>query len=262
MRLRFGFDPCLNADYHNHPKFVEGEDLMRLRRDFQDTVSECPTNDRQFERHLQNFACFLKDHADVKKTAENPPSCLWDLSPDHPRYLGNRSTSLVIFYSACLVNGDAFNPKSARTLYSLSVEGTQPAWTLFVEDSSIALECLRGEFKSTNDIARTLLLRGTPFYTGAKSLEIPRQDPNDYEFQLGGFGTLARDEDYELDHADLSAYQTNYLQFVQSPTLLQLANAISNHSKPPDVADQRARTSKFEEDCGSQIAVTQGFITR
>ncbi len=90
--------------------------------------------------------------------------------PEPSRYLGKRVPSVIVVERACFVDGDALNPLRQRNMFTLKVEGGESApWTLFIDDPGVAVECLRCDFKSTLDIAKAFLLRGTPFYTAAAS---------------------------------------------------------------------------------------------
>ncbi len=213
VRRRYGFDPETLTAYQNHPEFDAKLDSWKVRRLFLDTTStyELPGN-QEIERHLQNFARFLAGAA-CPNSEERPPSGLWDLSPSHARYLGKQVTSVTVIERACFVDGDRSNLLRKRTLFSLKVKEGEPApWTLFVEDPSVAVECLRWDFESTYDVASALLLRGTPFYT-ASELVKPAPQQNKYDFK----GLGLRNGDYEPDLADFVMYETEYLRFVQTP---------------------------------------------
>lgn len=207
VRLRYGFNPLQRVPaYANHPKFDRTMGCLKLRRFFQDATSKNDWKDDDTERHLQNFYHFLNN-------AESPPYYLWDLSPEHPRYLGNTVSSVQIAVHACTVDGGFACSDHRRNLFSLSVVGGEPCpWNLFVEDPSVAVECLRCDFKSTLEIAKAFLLRGTPFYTAA---EIPAPVPQREKYSFECLGL--RKADYQPDLADIAAYESEYLRFIQTP---------------------------------------------
>ncbi len=152
-RFRFGFTyPPATGEYPDHASWkgsLTDKDFNILRNKFLDNESDLD-DDNELRRHLHNFMSALVDGGSLP-----PPSVGPQPKPPSPLSKSRVVTSVI--------TPDAAKSKRSGTLFLLEVGRQSEDWSLYVNDASVAVECLRRQFISTRDIAMLFLRRGTPF---------------------------------------------------------------------------------------------------
>ncbi len=150
MYFRYGFTfPPEGPPYPNLPSWQAPpaqEVISTLRPKVFDAVSPLDVTE-DLPRHLFHFVELLH-------TEGGPPASLWDLHPMNERRLVRAGTRVSV---------DVVAVAPECNVYRLRVGHQQEAWSLYVGDPTVAVECLRREFVVTRDIATLFLRRGTPF---------------------------------------------------------------------------------------------------
>lgn len=170
---------------------VTDVDWTRIRNTLLDNISPCT---ERHKPHLRNFFHMLK--------LRRPHAALHDLHTDCPNPPLQFSASTVRVKSLLVRNGPDGDPP--KTMYSVSHTDRNATWILLVADASTALECARHYFDtSIFDVARYLLLRGSPFATAIKAGSSFVSQHSSLKDALG-----RRDAVYTPNAADYAEYET------------------------------------------------------
>ncbi|KLO04638.1 hypothetical protein SCHPADRAFT_947558 [Schizopora paradoxa] len=154
---RYGFTyPPAGPPYPDDPNWtghLSDSELRMIRMHVLDP--DTPFNHPEgMTRDLFHFVTALaKDEA--------PKSSLCDLLRFNTRRIARVNAPVTVV---------SVNDVKGQMLYRLQAGDKEEDWTLYVEDASVALECLRRRFVSTRDIVAHFLSRGTPFMRAFQSL--------------------------------------------------------------------------------------------
>ncbi len=162
MYFRFGFTypPVEGSDYSNIDSWkgtLSDADFLALRGKVLDEVTALDDDAVELHRHLFHFVTLLD-------SSVGPPAPLCDLSPTNARHVVRTRTQARVAVELAGVSqlkGAIGNKKDF--FYCLRAGQAQEHWSLYVLDSTVAVECLRRDFPTTRDIVFFFLRRGTPF---------------------------------------------------------------------------------------------------
>lgn len=225
LKDRFGWHPPITP-YTFHPSLSFGTVTEKDLKDARRTLSACAEYDdlsclgTMVTLHFCNFAAFV---GDLMEEECDPPSSMWDLSTSGPFYLGNKQTNVQIEHVEGLLGIKTlvlFKLQVARVsqedVEAGEVEDDED-WDLFVRDPSTAVECLRRQFVSTKDIARTLATQGSEFFTGAV---VERRNVNLEDSTANSRKVLSlgwREVNYKPDLGDFAVYKAKVCLFLRQP---------------------------------------------
>lgn len=151
MFYRYGFIyPPKGPEYQDDATWkgaLSDSDLRAMRSDLLDAETPLFHSD---DVHRDFYHFFL-----ALSSTEDPSASLWDLSTSNGSQLVRSDVPVRVEVVKSIVED--------QVLYRLQAGQKQEDWLLYVEDASVAVECLRRRFTSTRDIVTHFLFKGTPF---------------------------------------------------------------------------------------------------
>lgn len=201
LYFRFGFTfPRKGPEYPDISSWsfpLSDEDFNAMRRCVFDQFTAVNVTD-DLRRDLYHFVTLLG-------TTEGPPASLWDLHPMNERYLVRANVQVKVD----IIPASVENGEDVYSFYRLHVGQQLDKWDLYVLDPTVAVECLRREFRTTRDIAIFCLRRGTPFTLAFEGFR-----PNVSQLSSA---VETRPPDFTPTQAHFTEWENAAREFMQTP---------------------------------------------